>query len=94
MGSVALLMSTEGDSTSERASQYSFHVTTAIENTRSPLSVFGVCHMDDWLAHPSFGKVLMLRKVRQPSLSLSLAVYILDQSSRKLSRKSSNSLKA
>ena len=93
LGSVALQMSTEGDGTSERASQYSLHVMTAIENTRSPLTVFGVCHMDDWLAHPSCGKVLMLREVRHPSLLLSLHIR-LDQSSRKLSRNLGNSLKA
>ena len=54
LDSVALQMSTEGaSSTSERASQYSFHVMNVVENTRSPLSAFGVCHMDDWLASTS-----------------------------------------
>ena len=57
LDSVALQMSTEEASstseTSERASQYSFHVTNVVENTRAPLSIFGVCHMDDWLASTS-----------------------------------------
>ena len=48
---------------------FSCHVKNAMENiTRSPLSVFGVCHMDDWLAHPTCGRVLMRGKVHHLSL--------------------------
>ena len=48
---------------------FSYHVKNDIENiTRSPFSVFGVCHMDDWLAHPTCGRVLMRGKVHHLSL--------------------------
>ena len=67
LDSVALQMSTE--EACSTSIFFSYHVKNAKENiTRSPLSAFGVCHMDDWLAYPTWGRVLMLGKVHQPSL--------------------------
>jgi len=70
LDSVALQMST--DEACSTSTFFSYHVKNAMENiTRSPLSVFGVCHMDDWLAHPTCAKVLMLEKY-----TISLFIYL------------------
>ena len=67
LDSVALQMST--DEACSTSTFFSCHVKNAMENiTRSPLSVFGVCHMDDWLARPTCGRVLMRGKVHHLSL--------------------------